>query len=110
MTVPYERAIAEQIQLGDTRVLKLWPVDGVEIFDQEGRDVWCWNALSSADKRRLVDGNYVAITTADPAAGCDKRARVLIEFPEDEAPGPRFYCLDCGAARLSRRADEERGR
>lgn len=63
----------------------------------------CWNGLSGAQQRQLVEVGTLAIGY-EPAGPCKNRAQVAIEADDDEAPGPRFYCWPCAAEHCAGRA------
>jgi hypothetical protein len=96
----YERAMLERIPYDGGVALRVFPVDGVDIFDQDGRQVWCWNSLSIEDQQRLIDGHYGPLITARSDHGCTSHARVALEFVGDASPGPRFYCIRCAVSAL----------
>ena len=97
----YERAIAETMVVDGQKVLRLFPVDGREVFDQEGNRVPCWNGLSNDQQRMLINGHYgERVRHGEAPDRCDQYAGVMVEFPDDETPGPRMYCLDCAALHL----------
>jgi hypothetical protein len=64
----------------------------------------CWNALSTAQQDRLIVVGVLPIGYQPEGDVCDKGAEMTIECENDEAPGPRFYCLPCGLEYLARRA------
>jgi hypothetical protein len=60
----------------------------------------CWNGLTAAQQDRLIHWGNLPLGFL--AAGrCTSGAAVAVEWEGDEAPGPRFYCLDCALARLT---------
>lgn len=60
----------------------------------------CWNGLSDEQQHRLITvGNLPLGYRAE--GRCPNGAEVQIETEHDEAPGPRFYCLDCGIQYLT---------
>jgi hypothetical protein len=108
MQTSYERAIVEHVTVEGNKVMHILPVDGTEILDEHRRPVWCWNALSEAQQRRLIEGGSSSDIGAPEGDGCERHARILIETVEDEAPGPRFYCYECGAYRARFLAERDR--
>ena len=67
-------------------------------------DLACWNGLSPAQQRRLIEVGNLPILY-HPEGGkdaCHNGAEVAIELDHDEAPGPRFYCLDCAIGYLAK--------
>jgi len=59
----------------------------------------CWNGLSEDQQRRLIEhGNLPFGYQAE--GWCSYGAEVEVTTMEDEAPGPRFYCLVCATAYL----------
>jgi hypothetical protein len=65
----------------------------------------CWNGLSNAQKLRLIaDGNLPFGYT--PEGPCPNGAEIAIETRFDPAPGPRFYCVECGLAYVARFREE----
>lgn len=98
----YERALLEATNDGVTRVLRIFPVDGGAILDEDGRRLPCWNALSAEQRRGLIESGGTVRVAEAHGLQCDQPAAVLIEAPLDEdSPGPRFYCYGCGARRLT---------
>lgn len=65
--------------------------------------LWCWNGLSHEQQRKLIErGSLNAFDPHDsvPQGGCKNLATVAIETVHDEAPGPRFYCMNCAIGHL----------
>lgn len=62
----------------------------------------CWNGLSAEQQHRLVTWGNLPINyqTGGP---CPNGAEVAVETQWDEAPGPRFLCLDCALGYLALR-------
>lgn len=61
----------------------------------------CWNGLNELQQQRLLrHGNLPFGSRAE--GWCENPADLCIETRWDEAPGPRFYCLRCGAYELVR--------
>jgi hypothetical protein len=61
----------------------------------------CWNALSAAQQRQLIDhGNLPIGYQPEAQNGCTNPAEVMIEQQGDKAPGPRFYCRKCAILHL----------
>jgi hypothetical protein len=68
-----------------------------------GINFHCWNGLAAWQQRKLIErGSLNAFDPTDRARGgwCTRPAQVAIEHEDDEAPGPRFYCLPCAIAYL----------
>jgi hypothetical protein len=59
----------------------------------------CWNALHPEQQDRLIEiGNLpINYVERDP---WHTGAEVAIELPDDQAPGPRFYCRPCAISLL----------
>ena len=64
----------------------------------------CWNALSDPQQRRLVEVGNLPIGYVPEGSECNRGADVCIECQDDEAPGPRFYCLRCAITYLEGKA------
>lgn len=60
----------------------------------------CWNALSPLQRQRLIEHGNLPIGYIEPDVA-HAGASVAIETEDDEAPGPRFYCLDCAIGHLA---------
>lgn len=67
----------------------------------------CWNGLSAAQQRRLIEVGNLPIDY-QPEGECARPASVCVETQTDEAPGPRFYCTECGIEYLTRLLHAER--
>jgi hypothetical protein len=63
----------------------------------------CWNGLAEAQQRRLIERGNLEIFSSAEGQGCKSGAKVAIEMCDDEAPGPRFYCLPCAIEELKER-------
>ena len=61
----------------------------------------CWNGLSEAQQRRLIEVGNLPIDYR-PGGTCCNGAEVAIESMHDQAPGPRFYCLSCAIEHLAK--------
>jgi hypothetical protein len=62
----------------------------------------CWNGLSHEQQRLLIEKGVLPMGRWEPEGGtCEKGAEVAVEVESDEAPGPRFYCLDCALGYLA---------
>lgn len=59
----------------------------------------CWNGLSVDQQNRLIGHGNLPIGF-QPEGECERPAALCIETIEDEAPGPRFYCVPCAVAFL----------
>jgi len=61
----------------------------------------CWNGLSDWQKDRLIVHGNLPMGRKEPEGECENGAEVAIETMADDAPGARFYCLDCGMGYLA---------
>ena len=61
----------------------------------------CWNALSPAQQKFLIREGYLEFGYRPEGDGCARGAQVAIECMWDQAPGPRFYCLECAIKHLT---------
>jgi hypothetical protein len=59
----------------------------------------CWNGLSTFQQTVLVEVGTLRLGYV-PMGTCNNGASVGIECQDDEAPGPRFYCVPCAIAYL----------
>ena len=62
----------------------------------------CWNGLSHEQQRELIEKGNLELGYR-PAGECDNPATLTIEHEDDEAPGPRFYCVPCAITHLQER-------
>lgn len=67
----------------------------------------CWNALSKRQQRQLIERGTLEIFSKPEGDACDQAAAVMVECQDDEAPGPRFYCLPCAILFLSGKVHQE---
>jgi hypothetical protein len=68
----------------------------------------CWNGLSQAQQVRLIKYGNLEIGYR-PQGDCPNGAEVEITTVHDGSPGPRFYCLGCGAEYLTELANTAHG-
>jgi hypothetical protein len=59
----------------------------------------CWEGLSAAQQAMLIERGTLSLGYR-PEGDCQEPASVCIETEHDAAPGPRFYCWNCGIAYL----------
>ena len=62
----------------------------------------CWNGLSAEQQSLLIERGNLEIGYR-PMGSCTNGATIAIESVDDQAPGPRFYCLPCAIEELRRR-------
>lgn len=59
--------------------------------------LWCFNALSADQQKRLVEWGNLPFGYKPEGDQCSRPAQVGIEVGgDDQTPGPRFYCFRCG--------------
>lgn len=70
------------------------------IFEVGWYGMACWNALSEAQRTRLVEWGNLPLGSHPEGDGCQRGAEVAVESHADVAPGPRFYCRFCAVEYL----------
>ena len=60
----------------------------------------CFNGLNAEQQRRIIEWGNLPLGYK-PTGECPNGAEVEITTMYDTKPGPRFYCLECGAKYLN---------
>jgi hypothetical protein len=60
----------------------------------------CWNGLDEAQQTMLIERGVLTMGNWEPRGICQNGAEIAIEWINDVAPGPRFYCAECAVKHL----------